>query len=114
MRASLAEHDRLLRHVIESNAGYIVKSTGDGILAVFATAAPALAACLAAQRVLQARSDQQAISLRVRMGLHTGTAELRDGDYYGPSLNRAARIMAGAHGGQILLSRVTAELLRAD
>jgi len=124
MQAALARHDRLLRHAIGSFGGCIVKSTGDGLLAVFAAAADALAACVAAQRALQApeadASDPEPaasdarmpVSLKVRMGLHTGVAELRDGDYFGGSLNRAARIMSAAHGEQILLSVATAELAR--
>jgi class 3 adenylate cyclase len=124
MRSALARHDTLLRHAIESSDGCIVKSTGDGVYAVFATATDALAACLAAQRGLRepetavsnpAPSATEAhipLSLRVRMGLHTGAAELRDGDYFGAVLNRAARIMSAAHGGQVLLSAATAELVR--
>jgi class 3 adenylate cyclase len=124
MQAALARHDRLLRHAIESFDGRIVKSTGDGVYAVFAAATDALAACLAAQRCLQepetsasnvtprGTEDRMPLSLRVRMGLHTGAAELRDGDYFGAVLNRAARIMSAAHGGQVLLSAATAELIR--
>ncbi len=123
MQAALARHDRILRHAIESSGGRIVKSTGDGAYAVFAAANPALAACLAAQRLLQesepgtsnlASTDGAALSLRVRMGLHSGAAELRDADYFGATLNRAARIMAAAHGGQVLLSSATAELVRGQ
>jgi predicted ATPase/class 3 adenylate cyclase/Tfp pilus assembly protein PilF len=124
MQAALTRHDRLLRHAIESSNGCIVKSTGDGVYAVFAAATDALAACLAAQRVLQesevgasdptpkATEDRMPLSLRVRMGLHTGAAQYRDGDYFGAVLNRAGRIMSAAHGGQALLSAVTAELVR--
>jgi class 3 adenylate cyclase/predicted ATPase len=124
MRDALARHDALLRQAIESSDGRIVKTTGDGVYAVFGTAMNALAACLAAQRALQpSKTDASSpdslvsggrplISLTVRMGLHTGAAELRDGDYFGTSLNRAARIMSAAHGGQVLLSAATAELLR--
>src|SRR5438105_11271246 len=95
MHAALARHDRLLRHAIESSDGCIVKSTGDGVYAAFTAAADALAACLVAQRSLQlpepgasspATSPTESrlpISLSVRMGLHTGAAELRDGDYFG-------------------------------
>jgi len=123
MQVALARHDRLLHHVIESSGGCIVKSTGDGVLAVFARAPNALAACLAAQRDLQAAAAGVSsaatavsaaripISLRVRMGLHTGAAELRDRDYFGTAPNRAARIMSVAHGGQVLLSTATAEML---
>ena len=124
MQPALARHDQLLRQAIESSDGCIVKSTGDGVYAVFAAATNALAACLAAQRSLQepgagisnpapkATEAGMPLSLRVRMGLHTGAAELRDGDYFGAELNRAARIMSSAHGGQILLSAATAELVR--
>ncbi len=124
MQAALARHDRLLRHAIGSSGGSIVKTTGDGVIAVFGAAADALAACLAAQRALQApeagvlgpeltASDTRLpITLRVRMGLHTGVAELRDGDYFGAALNRAARIMSAAHGEQVLLSAATAEMVR--
>jgi predicted ATPase/class 3 adenylate cyclase/Tfp pilus assembly protein PilF len=125
MRVALALHDALLRHAIEAADGRVVKTTGDGVFAVFSAAADALVACLAAQRTLQAletgvsgakskASDTQLpVTLRVRMGLHTGAAELRDGDYFGGSLNRAARIMSAAHGEQVLLSAATAESVRA-
>jgi class 3 adenylate cyclase/predicted ATPase/Tfp pilus assembly protein PilF len=124
MQAALARHDSVLRQAVESSNGCIIKSTGDGVYAVFAAATDALAACLAAQRCLQQPQDGAAntapqgtgvpmpLSLRVRMGLHTGAAELRDGDYFGAVLNRAARIMSAAHGGQVLLSSATAELVR--
>ena len=124
MRIALELHDKRLRYAIDSSGGCIVKTTGDGVYAVFGTAGDALAACLAAQRALQASqvgapspeaaasATQLPITLRVRMGLHTGAAELRDGDYFGASLNRAARIMSVAHGEQILLSAATAELVR--
>ena len=126
MRVALARHDTLLRHAIESSNGRIFKTTGDGMFAAFGAAADALAACLAAQRALQApetgvsaprptASDTQLpVALRVRMGLHTGVAELRDGDYFGASLNRAARIMSAAHGEQVLLSAATAEMTRGQ
>ena len=124
MRAALARHDGLLREAIAACGGSIVKSTGDGVLAAFVAAPDALAACLAAQRALQASaadtpnagpaaSDAELpIALMVRMGLHTGEAELRDGDYFGGSLNRAARIMSAGYGGQILLSAATADSVR--
>ena len=124
MRVALARQDALLRRAIESSNGRIVKTTGDGVFAVFAAAPDALAACLAVQRALQAPergvSRREAtvidaalpVALKVRMGLHTGVAEQRDNDYFGGSLNRGARIMSAAHGEQILLSAATAELLR--
>ena len=124
MQVALARHDALLRQAIEANDGCIVKSTGDGVHAAFANAAGALAAGVAAQRALQsAATDDRApapaaaaarlpLGLKVRMGLHTGVAELRDGDYYGAAVNRAARIMSVAHGEQLLLSTATEEQVR--
>ncbi|MBK8738304.1 MAG: adenylate/guanylate cyclase domain-containing protein [Betaproteobacteria bacterium] len=124
MQVALARHDALLRQAIEANGGWIVKSTGDGVLAAFAAADDALRAGVAAQRALQsapagvrapgptAAGAGIPLALKVRMGLHTGVAELRDGDYYGAAVNRAARIMAVAHGGQLLLSAETAALVR--
>src|SRR5262245_8550002 len=104
MPAALARHDAILREVIAAHRGGIVKTTGDGIHAVFARAADALTAAVMAQRALQ-REEWGAIgSLRVRMALHTGVAEERNRDYFGPPLNRAARLLAAGHGGQILLS----------
>ena len=110
MQTALAKHDAILREAIESNSGYIIKTTGDGIHGVFEKAIAAVQATLAAQKKLQALIHN--LPIRVRMGLHSGEAEQRANDYYGQELNRAARIMAVGHGGQILLSAVTAELVR--
>src|SRR5215831_20459803 len=100
MHSTLQWHDRVLRSAIESSGGHVVKTTGDGVYAVFGAAKDAVAACLQAQRKLQAPATEardSPITIRVRMGLHTGAAELRDGDYFGAPLNRAARIMSAAH-----------------
>lgn len=102
MAAALADHDATLVQVIEANGGNVFKHTGDGLCAMFESAASAVAAANAAQ---------QGIELPVRMGVHTGDAEERDGDFYGMTLNRCARIMDAGHGGQVLLSSITAELL---
>jgi predicted ATPase len=91
-----------------------VKSTGDGIHAAFATAWAAVGAALDAQRALQREAWGTTGALRVRMGLHTGAAEARGGDYYGTAVNRAARLMAVAHGGQVVCSQVTADLMRDE
>ncbi len=114
MKRALARHDELLRSAIEDQGGHIIKSTGDGFHAAFQTGVDGCAAALAAQQsLLAAKWDGiDSHSLRVRMGLHTGEAEARAGDYYGPALNRAARLMAVAHGGQTLLSTTTADLVR--
>jgi predicted ATPase/class 3 adenylate cyclase len=111
MQLALARHDAILRDAIEANRGYLFKTTGDGAHAAFATAADALVACLAAQRALTANAWGE-VRIRSRMALHSGAAEQRDGDYFGPALNRTARLMAAGHGGQILLSLATEELVR--
>jgi TolB-like protein/class 3 adenylate cyclase len=111
MRVSLARHDALLRRCIEQHGGYVVKTTGDGFHAAFASASDAVEAAIAGQRALHAEPWAEA-AIRVRMALHSGAAELRDGDYYGPTVNRAARLAALGHGGQTLLSEITHELCR--
>jgi class 3 adenylate cyclase len=102
MRGALAAHDEVLRGAIEAHGGWLFKHTGDGVCAAFASPRSAVDAAVAAQRALE---------LPVRMGLATGEAELRGGDYFGVVLNRAARVMAAGHGGQILLADSTAGLL---
>jgi len=102
MRLALAAHDEVLRNAIEAHGGFMFKHTGDGVCAAFASPRSAVDAAVAAQRALE---------LPVRMGIATGEAELREGDYFGAVLNRAARVMAAGHGGQILLAESTAGLL---
>ena len=111
MRHAMARHDELLRDAVESHDGFIVKNTGDGFHAVFATAHDAVTAAVAAQRALLADDWNIAETVRVRMGIHTGEAEVRDGDYSGGAVNRAERLMSVAHGGQIVVSAATEELL---
>ncbi len=103
MRDALARHDELLREAIEGHGGQVVKTTGDGFHAAFATARDALDAALAAQLALTAEPWASTGRLRARMGVHTGEAQRREGDYYGTALNRAARIMSAGHGDQIVL-----------
>ena len=102
MRAALAEHDAVLRNAIEAHDGFLFSHSGDGFVGAFASPMSAVNAAIDAQRELQ---------LPVRMGIATGEAELRDGDYFGAVLNRAARVMAAGHGGQILMADSTAVLL---
>ena len=106
MRAVLARHDKILRSAGTARRGHVVKSTGDGVLAVFSSAADAVSAAVDAQRAMHPEQLPA-----VRMGIHTGEADERDGDYFGPAPNRGARLMSAAHGGQILVSLVTAGLL---
>jgi class 3 adenylate cyclase len=119
MRLTLARHDACLRSAIEARGGRVFKTIGDAFCAVFSQAAYALNAALAAQLSLHAlpASDGDEcgeLVLRVRMALHTGAAEVHGDDYFGPSLNRTARLLAVAHGGQVLLSRATQELVQDD
>jgi predicted ATPase/class 3 adenylate cyclase len=102
MRVTLAAHDEVLRSAIEGHGGFMFKHTGDGVCAAFASPHSAVDAAVAAQRLLE---------LPVRMGLATGEAELRGGDYFGAVLNRAARVMTAGHGGQVLVAESTAVLL---
>jgi len=104
MRLALARHDEVVTRSIEDNAGRVVKHTGDGFLARFDTCAHAAAAALNAQLQLSAIDFSSIDGLRVRIGVDVGVVEERDGDLYGPPLNRCARIMDAAHGGQILVS----------
>jgi predicted ATPase/class 3 adenylate cyclase/Tfp pilus assembly protein PilF len=111
MQQALAHHDAIMRDAIEANNGCLVKTTGDGLHAAFGFATDAIAACLAGQRALNAHAWGE-LTIKSRMGLHSGAAQQRDGDYFGPALNRTARLMAAGHGGQILLSMATEELVR--
>jgi predicted ATPase len=108
MRAALARHDDALRSAIEAHRGYVFSTGGDGFAAAFSRAGDAVAAALDAQAALTDPEWPTPSLLRVRMGLHTGEVEERDGDYFGPAVNRAARIMAAGHGGQVLVSAATA------
>jgi len=104
MREALARHDLVVTRSIEENRGRVVKHTGDGFLASFTTCADAVAAALNAQLHLTEIDFSAIEGLRIRVGVDVGVVEERDGDLYGPPLNRCARIMDAAHGGQILVS----------
>jgi predicted ATPase/class 3 adenylate cyclase len=110
MKAAMERHDAILRDAVERAGGRVVNSTGDGLMAVFPSAPDGVKGCLEAQRALQAEAWGETGPLRVRMGIHAGEAQARAGDFFGPPVNRAARIMAAAHGGQVLLSELAAEL----
>ncbi len=116
MRAAMVEHDALTEEAVAAHAGHIVRPRGEGDsrFAVFERPGDAVRAVAALQRALNAAFDQQSLVIRVRAGLHTGTTDLRLGDYYGSTVNRCARIRGLGHGGQALLSQATAELVRDE
>jgi predicted ATPase/class 3 adenylate cyclase len=111
MRTALHRHDCLLRDALEAHDGHVFKTMGDQFCAAFESASQAVVAALEAQRALAVPTPGYP-TLRVRMALHTGLVEERDGDYFGPPLNRIARLLEAGYGGQILLSLVTQELVR--
>jgi class 3 adenylate cyclase len=111
MATALRRHDEILRDAIEQVGGYVFKTVGDSFCAAFSAARAGLDAALAAQRNLAAQTWPTSRPIVVRMGLHAGVCEERDGDYFGPAVNRVARLLAVASGGQVLVSGVAAELL---
>src|ERR687888_1454876 len=115
MRAALARHDALIESLVEQHQGVAVRPRGEGDsrFAVFARASDAVAAAAAIQQALHDEPWPPETPLRVRMALHTGEADLREGDYYGSAVNRCARLRAIAHGGQVLLSGPTAAVARS-
>jgi TolB-like protein/class 3 adenylate cyclase len=114
MGAALARHDQLLRYSIGAHGGHVFKTFGDAFCAAFHTVSDGLAAALEAQRALHIERWPEPVKLRVRMALHTGDVEARDGDYFGASLNRVARLLATGHGGQTLLSESMHNLCRGN
>ena len=109
MRSALARHYTILQDAVESHHGKIVKTTGDGLHAVFVSVSDGVLAALCAQETITTENWTTS-PLRVRMAVHTGEAELKNGDYYGADVNRAARLMDIGHGGQILLSQASATM----
>lgn len=114
MEKALADHDAILRAVIESHAGHIFKTIGDAFCTAFSTPSDALAAAIEAQRRLESIAREARSALHVRMALHTGQPEHRDGDYFGRDLNRIARLVSIGHGGQVLVSGLTRDLVADD
>ncbi len=114
MDVALGAHDALLRAAVEGAGGTVFKTTGDGLLATFERPEAAVEAALAGQRALGAQAWPTTEPLRVRMAIHAGAAQARDGDFFGPTLNRTARLLAIGHGGQILVSAAAAALIADD
>jgi predicted ATPase/class 3 adenylate cyclase len=114
MHEALAAHDEILRVSVERHGGHVVKMRGDGVHAVFATADAGVVAAVTVQQGLLQHGWGATGPLRVRIGVHSGAATLREGDYFGSAVNRAARLMDLAHGGQIVCSQATADLSRDE
>jgi predicted ATPase len=110
MRAVMASHDDLVARVIEGHRGRVFKHTGDGVAAVFASAIDAVTGSIELARALD--GNDPSIPIKARVGLHTGEAEARGDDFFGAVVNRAARLMGVAHGGQVVVSQATADLAR--
>jgi len=109
MAAVLARHDALCRGVVAEARGRVVKTTGDGLYAAFEDPFEALSAAIELQRGVQALARESDLALKMRCGLHCGAAEARDGDYFGPAVNCAARVMDAAHGGQVLVTQAVVD-----
>ena len=114
MEAALARHDEILRASIAAFGGLVFSTAGDAFAAAFARPSDAVDAALAAQRALQSEAWPPGAEIRVRMGLHVGAVHERDGDYFGPAVNRAARLMSLANGGQVLVSLAVQQLVREE
>ena len=112
MHQALAAHDHAARVVVEKHGGRIVKMTGDGMCAVFDDPLHAVEATLGFQQAVADKTQTEGLELRARCGIHVGLAQRRDDDYFGNTVNRAARIMSAAHGGQVLLSQAVVDLVR--
>jgi len=114
MDAAVKRHDALMRSALEQHNGFVFKTVGDAFCVAFARVSDAMAAAIEAQRASSAEDFSAVGGLRVRMAVHTGEASERNGDYFGPALNRVARLVSIGHGGQVLLSSATRELVHAD
>jgi predicted ATPase/class 3 adenylate cyclase len=114
MQEAVRLHDGLMRDAIAAQGGFVFKTIGDAFCAAFARPEAAVAAALAAQLELAAADFSAVDGLRVRMAANTGTTDEREGDYFGPAVNRVARLLAIAHGGQVLLSAATAGLVHEN
>src|SRR5688572_23332706 len=112
MSVALARHDALLHAAIESAGGTVFKTVGDAFCAAFSTPEAAIEAAVIGQKALSAEGSDALPPLKVRMAIHSGEAERRAGDYFGPPLNRVARLLATAHGEQIVVSRAAGDLAR--
>ncbi|PZR62178.1 MAG: hypothetical protein DLM53_06835 [Candidatus Eremiobacter antarcticus] len=114
MQEALRRHDKLMNEAIASNDGHVFKTMGDAFCSAFSAVPNAIGAALAAQRALKNENFSAVDGLNVRMAIHVGLADERNGDYFGPSVNRVARLLAIGHGGQVLLSGAAADLAQGE
>ena len=112
MSDALSRHDMLVRKAISDHSGHVFKTVGDAFCIAFTAASNGVLAAVAIQRAVWNERWPEDCEIRVRAALHTGECIERSGDYFGPAVNRVARLVASAHGGQTVLSRVTADLVR--
>jgi class 3 adenylate cyclase len=111
MAEASGRHNRIIREQIEVSGGHVFTTVGEAFRAVFADPAAALASAVTVQQAIATASWPAGLPIRVRMAVHSGACLERDGDYFGPAVNRAARLLAAGHGGQVLVTGVTCELL---
>jgi class 3 adenylate cyclase len=112
MQDAVRRHDAVMNAAIAAHGGHVFKTIGDAFCASFSRAEDAIAAMLDAQRFLASEDFTTVDGLKVRAAVHTGTADERNSDYFGPAVNRVARLLGIGHGGQVLVSGVTADLVR--
>lgn len=113
MKHALARHDKIVREAAAAQDGYVFSTAGDAFSVAFARPEQALEAALGTQRALAIQESTDDVQLSVRMAIHSGAASERDGDYFGPALNRCARLLAVAHGGQAAFNARLDSLRRA-
>jgi predicted ATPase len=114
MQVAMRRHDAIFSETVAARGGIVFKTIGDAFCVAFATAPAAIAAALEIQHAVAAEDWSSVDGLRVRMAVHTGDADERDGDYFGPVVNRVARLLASGHGGQVLVSGVAADLAQGS
>jgi predicted ATPase/class 3 adenylate cyclase len=114
MKTAVARHEALIREAILQNDGYVFKTVGDAFCAAFHSPHQAVSTAVAVQRALHTEDFTAVDGLEVRIGIHVGSADERDGDYFGPTVNRVARLMSIGHGGQVLASDAVREQIHAQ
>ena len=114
MRSAVHKHGEILQSAIDAHDGHVFKTVGDAFCAAFHNVADAITAALDAQQHLSAEDWSGVDGLKVRMAIHTGHTDEHDGDYFGPAVNRVARLLAIGHGGQVLVSGASADLSQGE